>query len=69
MSARRARGGDALQVALRRREPVGLDRRLVHVGGEVVADLLLGRAGGGVRGGGLLDDPAHALLGEIIERG
>jgi hypothetical protein len=58
---------DALQIRLRRREPALLDRRLVHVGGVVIADLLLGSARRRVRGGGLLDDAAHALLGELIE--
>src|SRR5262249_23524159 len=44
-----------------------LDARLVHEGAVVVADLLLGGAGGGVGGGRALDDVAHALLGKIIQ--
>src|SRR6266478_1319370 len=60
------RGGDRIQPRLRRRQPRALDGRCVEVGAIVVPDLLRAAAVRRLRGQGL-DDPAHLLLGALVE--
>ena len=60
------RGGDRIQPRLRRRQPRALDGRAVQVGAIVVTDLLRAAAVRRLRGQ-RLDDPAHLLLGALVE--
>src|SRR6185436_832706 len=65
----RGHGLDPRELGVHRGEPVGLDGRFIHEARVVVADLLLGAARRGVRGGRLVDDVPYALLRELIELG
>src|SRR5690606_25291040 len=58
-------GGEELEVGLERGGAEGLDALLGHERGVEVADLL--GLTGGVRGGGVRDDVADALLGQVAQ--
>src|SRR5690606_23384690 len=62
-------GGDAVQARLDRRQAGRLDRRLVHAGGEEIADLLLHAAGRPLAVGGGLGDLVLHFQRTLAEHG